>query len=319
MLKNEILQKLLPVTEEEQKFVDGQKQIDRSIYMDSPLNIVNSKKILRDGKQIAIRPHTRFVHFPEHSHDFVEIIYMCAGQTTHLIDGEKIILKEGELLFLCQSAKQEIYPASYHDIAVNFVILPDFFDEALQMLGEEDTPLKRFIVDCLKNKQTDISYLHFKVSDILPVQNLIENLIWSFMVETSNKRNINQLTMGLLFLQLIHYTDRLYANNVEEKTIVKVLGYIEEQYQNGTLSALAASLGCDVSVLSREIKQKTGKKYTELVQEKRLSQACFLLKNTDIPIDEVAVKIGYENISFFYRIFKKKYGISPKKYRCREN
>lgn len=319
MLKDEILQKLLPITKEEQRIIDGQKQIDRSIYMDSSLNIVNSKKILSDGKQIAIRPHTRFIHFPTHCHDYVEIIYMCSGQTTHLIDGEKIILNEGELLFLCQSAKQEIYPASYHDIAVNFIILPDFFDEALRLMGEEDTPLKRFIVNCLKNKQSNISYLHFKVADILPVQNLIENLIFTLIAEIPNKRNINQLTMGLLFLQLIHHTNRLYANNVEEKTIVKILSYVEEHYQNGTLSALAVSLGYDVSSLSREIKQKTGKKYTELVQEKRLSQACFLLKNTDLTIDAIAAKIGYENISFFYRIFKKKYGISPKTYRFQKN
>lgn len=44
-----------------------------------------------------------------------------------MIDGTDVILKKGELLFLNQSAVQEIYPASEKDIAVNFIVLPEFF------------------------------------------------------------------------------------------------------------------------------------------------------------------------------------------------
>ena len=74
MLKAEILEKLKPITEEEHKIINGQTDIDRSLYMDSPFNIINSKKMMDMGNQITIRPHTRFVHFPEHSHDYIEII-----------------------------------------------------------------------------------------------------------------------------------------------------------------------------------------------------------------------------------------------------
>jgi len=42
---------------------------------------------------------------------------------------------------------------------------------------------------------------------------------------------------------------------------------------------------------------------------------CFLLKNTNMTIEEIASNVGYENISFFYRLFKKRYGTSPKKYK----
>ena len=89
--------------------------------MEKSDNVVTNSKILKDGKLIAVRPHTRFVHFPEHSHDYVEIVYMCSGSTTHIVNGDTVNLKKGELLFLCQSAKQEILPASENDIAVNFI------------------------------------------------------------------------------------------------------------------------------------------------------------------------------------------------------
>ena len=51
------------------------------------------------------------------------------------------------------------------------------------------------------------------------------------------------------------------------------------------------------------------------VQEKRLSQAAFLLKNTGRRISDISVAVGYENVSYFHRIFEKRYGMSPKKYR----
>lgn len=315
MINPGIIEKLKIITPEEQKIIDGDINIDRSIYMESAGDVINSKKILTAGKLITMRPHTRFAHFPVHSHDYVEIVYMCSGSTTHVIDGEKIQLKEGELLFLCQSARQEVYPAAYNDIAVNFIILPEFFDSILQLIGEEDTPLKSFIVDCLKNKHSNTGYLHFEVADVLPIQNLMENLIWTLIYETPNKRNINQVTMGLLFLQLINHTDRLIYKNKDEQLVVKVLRYIEENYKNGSLAELSDLLHYDVSTLSREIKNKTDKNYVELVQDKRLSQSCFLLRNTDMNIDEIALKVGYENISFFYRLFKSKYGVSPRKYR----
>ena len=314
LINSDIIKKLKAITPEEQKIIHGESGIDRNLYMDSTADVINSKKILSAGKQIAIRPHTRFVHFPKHSHDFVEMVYMCKGTTTHLINGIRVELKAGELLLLCQGATQEIFPAGEDDIAVNFVVLPEFFEGALQMMGEEDTPLRRFLVDCLTNERHNNGYLHFEVADILPIQNLLENLIWTLVHDTPNKRNINQTTMGLLFLLLINHTDRLnYREN--EDALVRTLRYVEENYKCGSLTELSKLLHYDLSVLSREIKNKTGRTYTELVQEKRISQACFLLKNTNLSVEEIADRVGYENASFFYRIFKSKYGLSPRKYR----
>ena len=118
------------ITEEEKQFLSGDRKIDRTLYMDGSRDVISGSKLLEKGKQIAIRPHTRFVHFPEHTHDYVEFVYMYHGTTTHVIDGTRVFLKEGDLLFMNQHAVQEILPAGKDDIAVNFMILPQFFDSA---------------------------------------------------------------------------------------------------------------------------------------------------------------------------------------------
>ena len=315
MINKELMDILAPITKEEQTILDGKKDIDADIYMDAGSSTINSKKWLSAGKLITVRPHTRFVHFPKHSHNFIEVIYMCSGTTTHIVNGNKVVLKEGELLFLGQNVNQEILPAGINDVAVNFIVLPEFFDVSLDMLKDEETPLRAFIINSLKSNNSNSSYMHFKVADVLTIQNLVENLIWTLIKGTSNKRKITSFTMGLIFLQLMDYTDRLVLDDKEDETILKVLKYADENYRDGSLTELASSLHYAFSWLSREIKRKTGKTYTEIVQEKRLSQASFLLTNTDMNISDIANQVGYDNISYFHKLFKKRFNMSPYKYK----
>ena len=314
MICKEILDALSPITDEEKAILIG-NDIDLSLYMSGKNNIINSEKLLADGKLITVRKHTRFIDFPKHTHDYIEVVYMCSGKTTHIINGEKLTLETGELLFLNQNVKQEIKKADKDDIAVNFIILPQFFEQMLYLLGEEETPLRNFVVDCLLNGNSNSNYLHFKVADILPIQNLVENLIYTLIHNTQNKRKINQTTMGLLFMQLMNYTDRLKVNNAEQEAIFEVLKYIEKHYADGSLTEISNKLHYDIYWLSREIKKKTGKTYTELVQEKRLSKAAFLLKNSNAKISDIGVTVGYDNLSYFHKIFAKEFNKTPREYR----
>ena len=319
-MNEEILKQLKIITPEEQRILSGETVIDKNLYMSTEKNVIDARKLLDAGKIIQVRTHTRFVHFPEHRHNYIEVIYMCSGKTHHVINGADVFLETGELLFLSQNATQEIYAAGENDIAVNFIIQPEFFDYGLQMIGSEESLLRDFIINCLKGGSSSSGYLHFKVSDILPVQNLVENLIWTIMNKQSNKRRINQVTMGLLFLQLMNHMDKLETNEDDgrQKLIITVLSYIEGHYKDGELSELAKMLHYDLYWLSKEIKKRTGMTYTELLQRKRLSQAAFLLITTNMSIMDVAMAVGYDNISYFHRIFQKKYNMTPRVYRINQ-
>lgn len=314
-MDKEILTHLQKITAEEQAILDGSKTIDRELYMQGQSNTVNAEKLLAAGKLITIRPHTRFIHFPEHTHDYVEVVYMCCGKTTHIVNGQTISLQEGELLFMDQQATHEILEAGQEDVAVNFIVLPAFFNTVLPLMGQEETPLRRFLVDSLCGQSAQAGYLHFKVAEVKPIQNLVENLLYILLRETSQKRKMSQLTMALLFMQIMDHTRQLDTPNAEQTAIFQALAYIEGHYAAGSLTELAEILHYDLHSLSRQIKQKTGKTYTELVQEKRLSQAAFLLKTTDRNIEDIARMVGYENIGYFHRIFKEAFGLSPRRYR----
>ena len=91
-----------------------------------------------------------------------------------------------------------------------------------------------------------------------------------------------RLTVSLLFAQLLQHTQR--AELSTQTLLLTVLGYIETHYADGSLSELARERHYELSTLSRLIRQQTGKSYTELVQEKRLSQAAWLLRHSDLLI-----------------------------------
>lgn len=316
-MHQELLKALSVITEEEQNILNGRQDIDQQLYTEKKELVVDSEKLLQRGKLIQVRPHTRFVKFPKHRHNYVEVIYMCQGATTHYIDGNKVVLEPGDLLFLNQNSEQEILPAKEQDIAVNFIILPEFFNTAFSMMGTDENMLREFLVGTLCGKDQRISYLYFHVADILPIQNLVENMVWTVFYNMGNKRSCNQITMGLLLLQLLNYMDKMEtgSSRFDVELTGNVLNYIEEHYKNGSLSELAEMMNYDMYWLSREIKKRTGKTYKELLQTKRMNQAVYLLSSSKLPVADIIESVGYDNTSYFFRKFKERYGMSPKEYR----
>ena len=314
-MEQQIVEKLREITKEEEEILQG-KNIEKSRYFTSGNHTIDSKKMLERGKLIDIRPHTRFADFPKHKHNYIEIIYMIEGKTIHIIDdSEKVILEKGDILFLNQHTYHKILPAGKNDIGINFIVLPEFFDVALSMI-EEENELKNFLVDSLRQETATTSYLHFRVSEVLPIQNLIENMTWSILNKENNRGKINQTTMGLLFLQLLNHTYKLQGSKKGYNgVIINVLRYIEENYRNATLGELAKQENQSIYQLSRLIKSHTGYTFKELLQIKRFNKAVQLLTDTKLPIADIIVAVGYDNTSYFYRVFRKKYKISPKEYR----
>jgi AraC-like DNA-binding protein/mannose-6-phosphate isomerase-like protein (cupin superfamily) len=317
-MNDELIEVLRRISPEEQQILDGKNSVNKEIYTSGKDFIIDSRKMLETGKLIAVRPHTRFIAFPKHRHNYIEIIYMCQGVTVHTVNGgERVELSSGELLFLNQHAFHEIEPAGEEDIAVNFIVLPEFFDIVMDLIGQ-DNILSSFILSALMKDSDEVSYLHFKVSDVLPVQNLVENLVWNIVNRQPNSRNINQHTMGLLLLCLLNHTDRIVREQPKQYDnllIISLLKEIEENYKSISLTEFAGRNHQPVRYISRIVKQYTGSTYKELLQQKRMKKAVQLLNTTRLPVGDIITAVGYDNTSFFYRCFRQTYGISPGEYR----
>ena len=103
-----ILKRLSAITEEESAILAG-KPLEPSRYGEGELLTVSGQRLLPSSRMITLRPHTRFIAFPEHRHDYVEMLYMVTGQTVHRFPGkEPLILSAGDVLLMGRNAQHAI-------------------------------------------------------------------------------------------------------------------------------------------------------------------------------------------------------------------
>lgn len=317
-MRKDIIDKLMELTQEEKEILEGKHSIDQSIYTDDKQFIIDSKKILADGQLINIRKHTRFIEFPAHKHNYIEFNYVYKGKLTEVIHNKKIELQEGEIIFLNKDITHEIEKSSEDDIIINFIIRPEFFDFILN-LSESDNIIFNFLLKSLYlNKNSKGEYLYFKVSNENNIQETLEKIIIEIYEPTMMSSTTIKLLVGLLIVELIKKPNNIEVyseDNYDNLIIIEVLKYIDNNYSTATLFEISEIVNQPHYKISKLVKKHTNMTFKELLQEKRLNKAKQLLNETDISIVEIISLVGYENLTYFYKIFKEKYGYTPKDFR----
>ena len=298
-MKQKLLDELMEVSEEEQKYLDGQGDIERQLYVKEKIEEIDRELLLKRGQH------------------YVEIMYVAQGSITHCIEGKELVLHKGDVLMLNQQVVHSIKRADYQDIGINFIALPEFFEIPLSMLGEENV-LARFVTGVFRQKDPVSHYLLFRLQENEQVENLMENMVESMLHGYADEDIINQYSMGIVFLYLLNHLENLSHNSsmdYKETVVQAVLGYINSDCKNASLTRIAEETHQSMTTLSKLIKEKTGYNFQELLQRKRFQMAEHLLMDTDLTIEEIALDVGYENQSYFFKQFKNRYGVTPRRYR----
>lgn len=332
-MRQNLLKQLQIITPEEQAYLDGAGMVRKDIYTskDTPglpqkgsdrsrQFEIDAKLFLQKRKLVTVRRHSRFLEFPVHKHNYIEIVYVCAGTLVHRIEGKELVMRQGDLLLLNQHAKHSVKRAEYGDIGINFIALPEFFDIPFHMMKKQNV-IADFLVGTLRQNNPLPQYLLFQLKSDQRIENLMENMISSLLDEGEREEEediINQYSMGLVFLYLLDQMDKLTQNSsqsYQDVVIQSTLKYIDSQYKTANLSRIAEDFHQSLPVLSKLIKKNTGFTFQELLMRKRFQKAVAFLIETELPVDEIAATVGYENLSYFYRQFKARYGMTPSRYR----
>ncbi len=107
------------------------------------------------------------------------------------------------------------------------------------------------------------------------------------------------------------------VKKAEENPIIKkVCAYVDENLSSDiSLETAADFAGVSSFYLSKLFKEEKGETFINFISEKRLEKSRQLLSETNLSIKEITAEVGYNDQNYFSRIFKSKYGLSPKEYR----
>ncbi|QIA65470.1 helix-turn-helix domain-containing protein [Vibrio astriarenae] len=299
---------------EERGILDHQNSIDMSIFKDVGRTTISFDKVAAKGKMISIRKHTRYIHYPAHTHDYVELCYVLEGKSEQHIEGQKIRLNKGNILFMGPGAVHEILPSAKDDIVINFIVHKKFFNYIFEFI-DDSSSLSTFFIDAIFKNSTSKALI-YDTLDNQPVESLLDDII----EQLTNKERFMEakikFLLGLLVIELIQDTPQIIdKKSHESKVLAQVIGHIEKDLQQANLNNIAEQLNMKNYNLSKLIKKESGKTFNALLRDIRFNKFCELIKVTNVSINELAIEVGFSNTSDFYRKFRTKFGISPREYR----
>lgn len=238
-----------------------------------------------------------------HFHEKNELYYLVSGTTTYFVNNEIFDLKPGDFVFIPKGAfhKTDIGGREVERIRFSF-------DDAYT--GEE---LRKYIDKLTQNKHITIQ--PEKRSEI-------EELISKIEAEENCPSASSQIAEKLCFKLLIIYIARyryLPDGPLVSEThslVQNVISHISVNYGGDlSLNVLSKRFGISPNYLSSVFKRTAGIGISEYINITRSAVARNLLESTDMSVTEIATKCGFNGSSYFTQIFKKLYGITPKKYR----
>lgn len=277
-----------------------------------------SKSLIPDGSDIGITYNVRTVHFKEHVHDFVEFVYITSGSCLHYVNGVSYEAQKGDLIYI-GVGETHAFQSDSEVCSYDLYIKPEFIFTKLL----SDRPDDILALSLFREFSAEISSISpcisFRGADMIEMDSLFSYARKEFDSKEAGKDSALTgyfLVILTKFLREIRKKHMASFDHQLQKVMPEIIQYIEDNYfKSLSLEELAQKSFYNPSYFSRIFKELYGKTLTEYITEKRITEAVKLLENSDMTIEEICRKIGYNDKKHFYKIFKQKMDITPGQYR----
>lgn len=276
---------------------------------------------------ITIKSDTSFEfnNSPLHSHDYYELTFVESGSYDIAIEDKKYSLSTGDLLLLNRNTKHSELNNFSHSTNVYLSFEEKYFEDYIDHFGNlfvKNGIIDKFIKnnackDFLNNKD----YILFKpIGDYSEVQRTFDEIEKVMRERPPYMQAEISYLIGKLFSEIedekIYKKTYVDLGNFPNLKIAESVNEIIEQTRGVvTREEIAKILGYSENHVYRTFKKIYGHSIKEHCQFEQIKYAAELLLQTQSSISEIAVIVGLENRTQFYKLFKDKYGCTPKEYR----
>ena len=216
--------------------------------------------------------------------NFYDLTFVVKGEMTYVINDKVYTLSENDALLLPPGTNRKRYagkePVKY--ISFNFYV----FDDAL-------LPKKMFMKNIITHDILKlISFCsHNHLSHQYHSKEKLANILNCILFEIKNIQDIES----------------------SNPHVIKMVQYINTHiFEPISLDSVSKHVTLSKEYTSTIFKKETGKTVTEYINERKLMLAKELIQDNKLPLTAISENLGFENYSYFSRLFKKYYGTSPK-------
>lgn len=257
-----------------------------------------------------------FSHVPVHWHSELELIVIKKGRGLVSVDFRQRSVTSGDIVLIRPGQLHSIEQDGSHSMEYENIILKPH----LLISDEPDLCALRFINPLMAGAIPSETFLtpslpyYRQVSEcIRQIDGLCEAQPEGFQLA------VKGLLFQFIFLLVSNQSPQENPALLQTKSLEKmktILKYVEEHYaERITVEDMADLTYYSKSHFMKFFKAHMGTGFIEYLNDYRLSMAERLLRSSDHSVLDIAQMSGFDNLSYFNRIFKRKYGISPGKYR----
>ena len=259
-----------------------------------------------------------FDRVPVHWHDYMEIIYIKKGHGYVTVDLKQYKVSGSTIVLILPGQLHSI--EQYDDLSMEYENI--FFNINMLFARTEDTSVTEFLRPLLSGKITvptvftsvsnhydDISACIDACDEICKTKPegyelYIKGKLFEFFYVLSNRCRDDKTTRSMKSLDkmkiIMKHVENHYMEKISIADIAEVAGFSESHFM-------------------RYFKETMGTSFVDYLREYRLTMAARLLLLSDASILSISEEVGFDNLSYFNRAFKKEYGVTPSQYRKQED
>lgn len=265
-----------------------------------------------------LKKATRFSNDPLAYANFLSIRYVYSGQVRIKTLTNEFTLHKNDILLM--NAGLALSQQLQHEEDIVFILMfeKDYLVRNVLNHKAGGNIISRFIYSYVLNNRNAKNYIIFHGEDNDKLPRLMEDMVMEYAYPTELGTILLESYLQVLLVEMIHakYEFEQTRESKHSLMIARIMHEIEIHYKTTDLQSLAAKYNYNADYISRQIKNLTGRSFKEYLLDRKMEQVCMLLKNSDLSVSEIQMRVGLQNETYFYKKFREIYGQTPGEYRA---
>lgn len=283
------------------------------LYMNTNIWEYLQKDIFGSGESVILMKKNARKQDIYHTHDFAEIVYIYSGEGKQFVGEKEYDVKRGSMIFV-NCGEIHYFTTPERMTYIEILIKPELISDSIISPDNAFGLLTLTAFEKMRQSLLPFPFADVGGEERRKIEMIILEMLTEYNSNAYGCQTILSNYLNILFTYIIRHT---MSDSQQFRGVpAEIMRYIDEHFsEHLSLSELAKKSFYSPKYFGQVFKKCFDMTLTEYICKKRIEEGKHLLIDTNLSIDEISRKIGWENPTLFYNNFKKYYSLTPHAYR----